>query len=73
MWLLKLTVMKPNVGTKDAMVRMVLGVLIALAGIYYTSWWGLLAFVPLVTAYFNFCPLYKLLGINTCKTKIKVH
>ncbi len=65
--------MKPNVGQKDATVRMVLGVLIALAGFYFKSWWGLLAFVPLVTAYFNFCPLYKLLGINTCKTKIKVH
>lgn len=65
--------MKQNVGQKDAMVRMVLGVLIALAGIYYTSWWGLLAFVPLATAWFNFCPLYKLLGINTCKAKIKVH
>jgi Protein of unknown function (DUF2892) len=73
MWLLKLTIMKPNVGQKDAAVRMVLGVLIALAGFYFKSWWGLLAFVPLVTAYFNFCPLYKLLGINTCKTKIKVH
>jgi hypothetical protein len=65
--------MKQNVGRNDAMVRMILGVLIALAGIYYTSWWGLLAFVPLLTAYFNFCPLYKLLGINTCKTKIKLH
>jgi hypothetical protein len=73
MWLLKLTIMKQNVGRNDAVVRMVLGVLIALAGLYYQSWWGLLAFAPLVTAYFNFCPLYKLLGINTCKTKIKVH
>ncbi len=63
--------MKPNVGRNDAMARLVLGLLIALAGYYYGSWWGLLAFVPLVTAYFNFCPLYRLLGINTCKTKIK--
>jgi Protein of unknown function (DUF2892) len=63
--------MKSNVGQKDATVRMVLGILIALAGFYFKSWWGLLAFVPLLTAYFNFCPLYKLLGINTCK--IKVH
>jgi hypothetical protein len=65
--------MKQNVGKTDAAVRFVLTVVIALAGYYYKSWWGLVAIVPLVTAYFNFCPLYKLLGINTCKTKIKVH
>jgi hypothetical protein len=43
--------------------------IIALAGYYYNSWWGLLAVIPLITAYFSFCPLYKLLGINTFKKK----
>ncbi|MEE4000183.1 DUF2892 domain-containing protein [Tenacibaculum sp. FZY0031] len=28
-----------------------------------------LAIILLVTSLINFCPLYKLLGINTCKTK----
>lgn len=65
--------MKQNVGRKDAAVRIVLAVVIGFVGYYYKSWWGLLALVPLATAYFSFCPLYKLLGINTCKTKIKVH
>jgi hypothetical protein len=64
--------MKKNVGNKDAIVRVILSIAIAAVGIYYKSWWGLVAFVPLITAWFSFCPLYQLLGINTCKTKIKV-
>ena len=65
--------MKQNVGKNDAAIRFLLAVIIALAGIYYKSWWGLIAFGPLLTAYFNFCPLYKLLGMNTGKRKIKVN
>ena len=65
--------MKQNVGKNDAAIRFLLAVIIALAGIYYESWWGLFAMVPLLTAYFNFCPLYKLLGISTGKRKIKVN
>jgi hypothetical protein len=61
--------MKLNVGNKDGTIRVVLGTIIALLGYYYGSWWGLLAFIPFTTAYFSFCPLYKLLGINTCRTK----
>ena len=65
--------MKQNVGKNDAVIRILLAVIIALAGIYYKSWWGLIALAPLLTAYFNFCPLYKLLGISTGKRKIKVN
>ncbi len=28
--------------------------------------WGWIGIVPIVTAAFNFCPLYTLLGVNTC-------
>jgi len=59
--------MKQNVGNKDAAIRVVLATVIALIGFYNASWWALLALIPLATAYFGFCPLYKLLGINTCK------
>jgi hypothetical protein len=65
--------MKQNIGKTDATIRFILAVIIALAGIYYRSWWGLLAIVPLLTAYFSFCPLYKLLGVSTSKRKIKVN
>jgi len=29
--------------------------------------WTFIGIVPLATGLFNFCPLYTLLGINTCK------
>jgi len=59
--------MKQNVGNNDAAIRVVLSCIIGLLGFYYKSWWGLTALIPLLTAYFSFCPLYQLLGIKTCK------
>lgn len=61
--------MKTNMGRSDRTIRMILSILIAFAGYYYASWWGLLAFIPLVTAFTGNCPLYSLLGINTCEKK----
>lgn len=59
--------MKCNVGTADKWVRILLGVVIAGVGVYYQSWWGLLAIVPLGTAVLGYCPLYALIGFSTCK------
>lgn len=61
--------MKPNIGKNDRIARIVLAACIAGAGIYFKSWWGLLALVPLVTAFISFCPLYTIIGINSCDTK----
>ena len=61
--------MQSNVGSADKSIRLFLAVLIGAAGFYYSSWWGLLAIVPLLTALFSFCPIYKILGINTCNKK----
>lgn len=62
--------MNPNVGGADKIVRIVLGIAIILAGIFFQSWWGLVGIIPLFTALLNFCPAYSLLGLST-KTKIK--
>jgi hypothetical protein len=61
--------MKSNVGVADKIVRLVLGLVIAAAGFYFESWWGLLAIIPLITGLFSFCPLYKIFDLNTCSTK----
>lgn len=61
-----------NVGKIDKTTRIILGILIGATGFYFRSWWGLAAIVLLITAFTGFCPLYKLLGINTCKTKMKM-
>lgn len=58
-----------NVGTVDKVLRLIVGLgLIALALTGIIGWWGLIGVVPIVTALVNFCPLYRLIGIRTCKT-----
>ena len=58
--------MKKNVGKTDKIVRIVLGIAIAAAGLYFNSWWGLLGILPIATAFMSFCGLYTIFGINTC-------
>lgn len=62
--------MKKNVGSLDKIIRIVLGLAIGAAGIYYENWLGLIGIVPIATALINFCPLYTLFGISTCKKAI---
>jgi membrane-associated protease RseP (regulator of RpoE activity) len=62
--------MKSNVGGIDKIVRIVIGLaLIALAATGTVGVWGYIGIVPVLTGLFNFCPLYPLLGINTCGVK----
>lgn len=63
--------MKKNIGNTDKIIRIVIGAVIAILGIVYHSWWGLLALLPLATAFTNFCGLYTICGFSTCKIKEK--
>jgi hypothetical protein len=58
-----------NVGGIDKILRIVAGlILISMVFIGPQTVWGWIGIVPLVTGLFNFCPLYPLIGLNTCKT-----
>ncbi len=59
--------MKVNVGSTERTIRIVAGVVIIALGVYYQSLWGVIGLVPLMTGLFRFCPLYTILGINSCK------
>ena len=67
--------MATNVGGIDKILRVVIGLaLIAYAiplGFPKTGWnWvGWIGVVPLLTAAFGVCPLYSLIGMNTCPRK----
>lgn len=61
--------MKKNVGTVDMIIRIIIALIIGVLGIVYQSWWGLIAILPLVTAFIKFCPLYTVLGFSTCSVK----
>jgi len=43
-----------NVGKTDKIIRWIIGIVIAALGLYYKSWWGLLAVIPILTAIFGF-------------------
>jgi hypothetical protein len=55
-----------NVGGIDRIIRIVLGLGIVGAGVYFESWWGILGVAILLTGVFSFCGLYSLLGVSTC-------
>jgi membrane-associated protease RseP (regulator of RpoE activity) len=62
--------MKANVGGPDKIIRVAAGVaLIAFTLLGIIGAWGWIGLVPLLTGLFNFCPLYSLIGVNTCKIK----
>ena len=62
--------MKFNVGGIDRILRIVVGiVLIALTLMGTIGVWGWIGVVPLVTGLFKFCPLYSVIGMNTCPLK----
>ncbi len=67
--------MKKNMGSTDKIIRLLLA---AVLGILYftntiTGTLGIVALVVAIifvlTSFISFCPLYVILGINTCKTK----
>jgi hypothetical protein len=61
--------MKQNVGGIDRPIRVVLGLAIIGAGVYFKSWWGAIGAVPLLTAAIGWCPLYVPFGLSSCASK----
>jgi hypothetical protein len=67
--------MKKNMGNTDRLIRVIIA--LAIGALYYfkiidgTLGYVLLAFAAifLLTSFVSFCPLYKPLGISTCKKK----
>jgi len=62
--------MKPNVGSLDKSVRIVIGlVLVSLVFVGPRTPWGWLGVLPLITGFVGFCPLYVPFRIDTRKTR----
>jgi hypothetical protein len=63
---------KNNVGGIDRVLRIMLGAaLISLVFVGPKTMWGLVGLVPLITGLFGTCPVYTLLGFNTCPAKLQ--
>lgn len=61
--------MKTNMGSIDRGLRMVVGIAIIGAGVYYQNIWGAVGIVPVLTAAIGTCPAYLPLGLSTCKMR----
>ena len=67
--------MKKNMGLADKIIRLIIAALVAL--LYYNETISgtlgtvllIFAIVFVFTSLISFCPLYSLIGLNTCPTK----
>ncbi|WP_439560057.1 YgaP family membrane protein [Roseinatronobacter sp.] len=62
-----------NVGGIDRILRIVVG-LALIAGFFLNAeasmrWLYLIGIIPLATGLMQTCPLYSLIGVNTCRVK----
>ena len=62
--------MRTNEGGIDRVLRVVVGLaVLSLAFLGPRTPWGYVGLVPLLTGLVGYCPMYSLLGINTCPAK----
>jgi len=59
--------MKCNVGPIDRILRIIIGLAIAVVGVIYASYWGVVGIVIMATGVFGYCALYSIVNISTCK------
>lgn len=56
-----------NVGQLDRIIRIIIGLVLIIAAATDTiGLWGYIGIIPLVTGLLRWCPLYTLIGIQTC-------
>ena len=64
--------MKINEGVIDRSLRVIVGlVLIGLAATGTIGMWGYIGIMPLFTGAVGMCPIYSLLGINSCPAPLR--
>ncbi len=60
---------KVHEGTADRVIRVVLGLALITLAVTKGMTWAWIGVVPVLTGATGICPLYSLLGINTCGVK----
>lgn len=64
--------MKTNEGTVDRTLRVIVG--LAVLALFFViegpnRYWALIGVVPVLTGLLGYCPVYSMLGLNTCPLK----
>lgn len=62
--------MTKNEGQIDRILRIVVGLaLLSIVFVGPQTMWGLIGIIPLATGLVGTCPVYSILGVNTCAMK----
>ena len=59
--------MKANIGMTDKWLRILVGSALIIWAATGGPLWAWIGVIPLATGLINFCPLYRMLGVNTCR------
>ncbi|AJB45615.1 membrane protein [Campylobacter fetus subsp. testudinum] len=56
----------------ERILRIILGLIILAVGwFFYSSLWSLIGLIPLITGLVGFCPIYRMIGKQSCPFKKK--
>lgn len=64
-------ILKKNVGNTDSIIRVLVGALIVVLGLYFENFWGFLGFILVFSGAVSFCPIYRLIKMETTKPNIE--
>lgn len=64
-------IVKKNVGNVDAILRVILGMIILFAGLWYNSLWGFVGIIFIGSGALAFCPFYRIFNLSTCSPNLE--
>lgn len=64
-------IVKKNVGDIDSLFRVITGMFIVFAGLWFSNLWGLFGLILVISGVISFCPFYRLFGIHTCAPNVE--
>lgn len=60
-------------GAGEKTLRVVIGIIFLAAGWFYSSYWGLIGIIPILTVLVGWCPISAILGVKTCELRGHTH
>jgi len=64
-------IVKKNLGFTDALFRVIVGMIILFAGLWFDSLWGFIGLIFIASGTISFCPVYKLFDMQTCAPNLE--
>ncbi|MDR2239088.1 MAG: DUF2892 domain-containing protein [Zoogloeaceae bacterium] len=61
--------MNSNVGGIDKILRIIVGAALIIWALTGGPMWAWIGIIPLATGLMGWCPLYRIVGLNTCPMK----